>query len=333
MTHHKKKTAYHSKSCFTDIEKYHGNGNDFLFLPFSIFSKFSSRKELKKFLNKICHRQLSIGSDGVIIYQVQKITKKIHFIIVNADGSFAETCGNALRCFGLFLFRHNLWNGQTSLKVYRPKLPNYIKRDLDTSENYLLQTHDPFAFIEKLRLLNSEKYQQGRAIVNVIFFPSKHINLWREPKELNINGFKSAVFVQLENPHLIFYSSNFKTFKEKDYAEFGKKIQKHYEANISMVFSNDKKECNGFQVCTYERGAGLTQACGSGAIATALALKFIRKIQDLKDPIKLYMPGGLIEVQEFDMDKQSFCSHEDYLIRLSGQAEFIFSARIRVASA
>lgn len=81
------------------FEKYHGNGNDFIFMEESVLAPLQSIDELREFVQKLCSVHFSIGADGVVFYKMSHVDDT-RVLIVNSDGSFASTCGNALRCLG-----------------------------------------------------------------------------------------------------------------------------------------------------------------------------------------------------------------------------------------
>lgn len=290
-----------------NFEKYHGIGNDFIFIPHSFLKNFKSVLDIKKFCLKICHRNYGIGADGVIFYRVAKASKRFEMLIVNCDGSLGATCGNALRCFGLKLFREKAWDGKNVSSVFRLDISKKNRKGLLQDEHFALQTKQPFS-----TLLKVEDYNKNQ-------FSAKISILFRAPQKIEHDKVSNAIFVQLENPHLVFLSKNFEHFTNEQCIQFGKKIQKNLNANIDMLVLPEKIEAEKtqFSLRVFERGAGLTMACGSGAVASALALRFANHVPNRQNSVVLNMPGGLVEVL---LPKNDY----DNII-LRANAQFVFS--------
>ena len=86
--------------------KMHGTGNDFIFLLDLDNKYIGQESELAK---KLCHRRFGIGADGLVLVRKSEIAD-IKMVIVNSDGSAANMCGNAIRCFGKYVFENNIIN-------------------------------------------------------------------------------------------------------------------------------------------------------------------------------------------------------------------------------
>ena len=84
--------------------KMHGTGNDFIFL-LDLDNKYIGQEE--SLAKKLCHRRFGIGADGVVLVRKSDIAD-IKMVIINSDGSWANMCGNAIRCFGKYVYERNI---------------------------------------------------------------------------------------------------------------------------------------------------------------------------------------------------------------------------------
>ena len=82
--------------------KMHGTGNDFIFLLDLNNEYVGQESNLAK---KLCHRRFGIGADGIVLVRKSDIAD-VRMVIVNSDGSAANMCGNAIRCFGKYVFEN-----------------------------------------------------------------------------------------------------------------------------------------------------------------------------------------------------------------------------------
>jgi diaminopimelate epimerase len=291
------------------FQKYHGNGNDFIFLDKDVFDSFATLFELRQFILKICHRNFGAGADGVVF--CDRFTNRI--LIFNSDGSLAATCGNALRCYGLKLLQEKRWDG-CSLVFVKRLVPVLIERhSLEPSEIFARDSTESFATLVEG---NADSKQvcvgMGReSQVKVLALPERK---------------DDCVFVQLSNPHLVFVSSLFCSFKEEQYKQFGQWAQGEFLntisvqiplSNISMVSLSETQPAS-WSLVVYERGAGLTLCCGSGAVASRVALEVLDLVKLSEDKISFNLPGGFVDVSSRNIQGTNQRA-------LSGSAEMVFS--------
>lgn len=314
-----------------EFEKFHGNGNDFIFISSGVLSSFETIAGLRDFVQKICRRRFSVGADGVVFYHAA-LQDQIQILIVNSDGSFASTCGNALRCLGLKLIRDGIWDRKNAVQVSR-LVPAWIQKqekNLLAEENLIL-VQDVFA-----TLLPGEDAPDSIAVAmglekEVRPTPLRENALAAFGKDLD---FFTPIFVQLANPHWVFFSTKFKSFGPKEFEAFGQFAQTELRnktlldpvplSNISMITldsipSHDKISCQThWNLTVYERGAGLTSCCGSGATASRIALESVGLVSDQTDQIVFHMSGGDVSIS-----KQALVNSHPQRI-LQGQVEFVF---------
>ncbi|KAB8040541.1 hypothetical protein GCL60_01085 [Silvanigrella paludirubra] len=317
-----------------EFEKFHGASNDFIFISDSYLKFFSNQNELKKFAEKICDRNQGIGADGVVFYQypLDQNTTLVNILIINSDGSFAGTCGNALRCLGLKLIQDKKWDGLNSFPIFR-LLPAFFTNQLETilsEEEFILQKNS-FAVLTKANVHNLND-------ANVSVAMGKEIEIFQTPIQdhslANFGNFENItpIFVSLSNPHWVFISSEFLKFNKKMYEEFGHYAQNDLRqkalknkiplANIGML-SFHEKNVSHWNLVVYERGAGLTACCGSGGVAARIALEHSLNISTQLNEVFFKMPGGIISISKI-------ITIENYGEQriLSGPSKKVFSGNI-----
>jgi diaminopimelate epimerase len=220
--------------------KMHGLGNDFVVLDFR-------RTALPLGARSVCalaDRRTGIGCDQVILLEPPRHpAARVLMRIRNADGSEAEACGNATRCIADLLYR---------------------------------ETGDPHARIETIAgLLEAEALADGRIAVDM--GPARRG--WREIPlarpmdtdhvELSVGPLSDPVCTNIGNPHATFFVD---LVDEVDLAALGPALE--YDplfperANIGVATIRDRAH---IRLRVWERGAGITAACGSGACAALVA--------------------------------------------------------------
>ena len=227
--------------------KMHGLGNDYVYMD-AINQKIEKRSELAKFVSD---RHFGIGSDGLIlICPSEKADFRMQMF--NQDGSEAEMCGNGIRCVGKFVYDKGLTNKET---ITVETLAG-IKTLVMTAKNGKIETArvdmgEPILEPEKIPVISKEN-------------PVKNLKLNEEDKEFNFTC------VSMGNPHAV-------TFIEEDVNKFdickyGSKLEINSvfpkKANIEFINVIDDKN---LKMRVWERGAGETLACGTGACAVAVA--------------------------------------------------------------
>lgn len=307
------------------FEKFHGNGNDFLFFEKRTLILFNSLSAIREFAIKTCNRNLGPGADGLVFYD----SEQHQLLIVNSDGSFAATCGNALRCYGLKLLREELWQGESFISITR-LIPSQSleKAQLDKSESFLFLKHDPIAI-----LMAGERKKQK---INVAMGWERQVEVFDVPE--NRWGFSHSlmVSVQLSNPHLVFVSPHFSSFSLEEYKKFGQWAQNEVTkifperipvSNIGMVNLQEGGRSTEFNLVVYERGAGLTLCCGSGAVAAMVALEALHLIESGCEKVSFNLLGGSVDMMIYRPDReeaafQSFCLGQQRI--LAGPAQFVY---------
>lgn len=262
--------------------KMHGTGNDFIIIEDMESSLTLEESNLAK---KLCHRRFGIGADGLILVKKSNIAQ-IKMVIINSDGSYANMCGNGIRCFAKYVYERNI-----------------IK-----DEELVVETGDG----NKVIRLEIEDNKVKNIIVNMgkISFSGELIPLKNRKElideEIFVNG-KSfrATSILLGVPHTVIFNDN------DDYnVEEGKYIEKHNlfleGTNVNFIKVINK---NNIEVETWERGAGKTFSCGTGCCASAVVCN---KLGKTDEEITVKVPGGIVYVKI-----------ENNQVFMSGKAQFI----------
>ncbi|MDF2549134.1 MAG: Diaminopimelate epimerase [Chlamydiales bacterium] len=207
--------------------KYSGCGNDFIFID------MSQHKELvieKKVIQRLCHRQIGIGADGLILLKRGKHPIMEYY---NCDGSFGEMCGNGLRCTAHAAYQLGWIEREGFIEVQGVPLAVKVEGDEVTAEIGPVLPHffnEPFAF-------KGETLQVSFVTVGV----PHAVVILEEPRDLDL---------QEIGPFL------------RSHPRFAK------GANVNILKADPSSHT--LSLRTYERGVeGETLACGSGAVASA----------------------------------------------------------------
>ncbi|MGC0372121.1 MAG: hypothetical protein DGJ47_000826 [Rickettsiaceae bacterium] len=255
--------------------KMHGLGNDFVIIEQKDVPEHVSSKQLAIIISD---RHLGIGCDQFIIYQPMSV--KIKMEIYNNDGSRAMACGNASRCIARLLFDKT---GKTKTIL------NINDREV----------------ICKYHTSESIAVDMGEFSFEKSWMP-KQEQLWSIAEKYMIEP-KEMLCVDVANPHLVIFSELSKKFQKT----VGKNFQNSelFPDGVNVSFA--KIQGDDIKLKVWERGAGFTHACGSGAIATFAAANKLAFVQD-KAKVKF-------EYGELLMHKKN-----DSII-MSGPATYSFS--------
>lgn len=259
--------------------KMHGCGNDFIIID-SMAGEQAGLEELAK---RLCHRRFGVGADQLLTVCPSKVAD-FKMEIYNADGGQVEMCGNGIRCFARYVFTRGLTQKtelevETLAGIMRPQ----IKGD-------------------QVEVDMGEPILEGRKIpVNA---DGKIMNY-----PLEVEGQKYSVFcVSMGNPHCVLYVDDPELL---DLERIGPKFENHpffpNRINTEFVKVLGPREV---RVRVWERGAGETWACGTGACAVgvvgALAGKTERELTvhllggdlaiDWRSDNRVYMTGPAEEV-------------------------------------
>ncbi len=228
-----------------EFEKVHGLGNDFI-----LFEDDGKPRDWNKLAAKLCERRLSVGADGILIV-LPSSNADIRMRIINADGSEAEMCGNGIRCFAKYVYERGIVKNQdmtveTLAGIMRPKLiiENGVVTDVCVDMGY-----------PEFDRASIPMQGEGEAT----------------DVEIEAGGQKVTVTSLLMGvPHTVVLTDG---IDDEAAARLGSAIEKHAvyprKTNVNFVQVIDR---DNIRVLTWERGAALTFACGTGSCASVVAL-------------------------------------------------------------
>lgn len=274
------------------FDKMHGLGNDFVFI------KDTENAECEKFkradfLKKICDRHLGIGCDLVVIYK-QKSSENFEANFFNADGTQAEICGNAARCLGK-LIAEKKHVQKINLRCGEKKYSIEIH-----GENISVNMGQPKFSPELIGLPNDDF-----DFLNM----QNHVKL---PKNFADIAVINMACVSIGNPHLVIFFE--KLAKMNLINALGKFLEKYplFKNRINVSFAEIPSP-DEISLVVFERGVGVTQACGSGATATAY-LAWRKNFVEAKK-ISVHQAGGDLIIY----------INDDESVTQSGSATYVFS--------
>ena len=263
------------------FEKYHGAGNDFVIMNEKdlIEKGIPDYNELAK---QVCDRHFGIGADGLLI--LKYVANMPFMFYYNSDGSQAPMCGNGIRCFSNYL-RNNNVEQENSFIVKTLSGDLFIETSMDEEENiFSVKVNMGKPIFEVKKLINTDKER----------FLKEKINI--DGKEIEIS------YIFMGTDHSVIFVDD---FSEYDIDDLGKKIENYTElfpkkVNVNFVKVTDR---NNMEVITWERGAGRTLACGTGATASAV----LGRIFDLTDEkVNVKVPGGQLTIEYSQEEDDAF---------------------------
>lgn len=267
--------------------KYHGLGNDFIIIN-NLDNSILLDNEI---IETMCHRRFGIGADGVILVQRSNIAD-IRMIIYNSDGSRPEMCGNGIRCFSKYVFDHKIIKGkQISIETDA----GIMNIDINVKKDKV---------VSAIVNMGKPDFDAGKLTSN----PTKP-QLINESIMVGDETFSITSLI-MGVPHTVIFTEHI----EDEYIQhYGKLIENHYmfpnKTNVNFVKIIDY---DNIIIRTWERGAGYTLACGTGAcacVAAGVIQKLINEkvnvqlrggdlIIHWKDKGDIYMEGPAVEVYE-----------------------------------
>lgn len=242
------------------LTKLHGLGNDFL-VHFGGSSEAGDRADLAR---RVCARHHGVGADGLLSGVPGEAPERWTMTLHNADGSLAEMSGNGIRCFAHAITRH-----------LGPGCPAELHITTDGGERVVSvqSTPDPRVIVAMVDM--------GPAVIGPIM---------RADGRPDRRRIHQAATFDLGNPHLVLLVDD---PNEVDVAAEGPEWEALFPDGINVHFVIADGDAALTQV-TWERGAGVTEACGTGACAATAA---VHRWGLVGDDVTVTMPGGSVRVQ------------------------------------
>lgn len=259
------------------FHKMHGLGNDYVVIDESSEELIPEYKKTDV-VKSLCRRSFSIGADGVIFVSPSNVAD-IKFRIFNSDGSEAEMCGNGIRCFGKYVYENDVLK-QEKMSVETlggiKELVLKVERDV----------------VELIRVdmgTASFKTRDVPMISDAEEFVDQELKVGDEPIKLTS--------ISVGNPHAVIFTEN---MEEIALDHLGPLIENHESfperINVHFVSVTSPKEV---EMITWERGAGFTLACGTGATSTVISGY---RLGLLDKDVLVHLPGGLLQITVYEND-------------------------------
>ena len=281
--------------------KMHGCGNDYIYVNTMEQSVPNPQEAAIRWSD----RHKGIGSDGLVLIGKSPVPEAdFSMRIFNADGSEAMMCGNASRCIGKYLYeKTHPWplpvkegNGYQETEI----------RLLTLSGVKILCLHIVDGVVERVTV------DMGEPVLE------------NESQFLGNRVLDKGTFVSMGNPHYVIFTGDV-----DQVGETGRALERHpaFPQRCNIEFAQivsggttDKTKADHATIRTrvWERGSGITEACGTGACATAVAAALTGKAGRKSD---IVMDGGVLSIEWRKADNHVY---------MTGPAEFVFDGEIEI---
>jgi diaminopimelate epimerase len=280
--------------------KMHSLGNDFIVID----TRNANSNKLSLLAKNLCDRRFGIGADQLLLLgDSQKADFKMR--IFNADGSEVEMCGNGIRCLGKYIWDKRISGQQSAVsRKNASHFANNLSIETLAGIKYLRKTGELIEVNMGEPILEPEKIpvkiSQQSAIVNY-------------PLKIKDKTFKITC-VSMGNPHAVIVV---KDVRSVPLSHYGPIIENHrlFPKRTNVEFIQISNKTN-IKMRVWERGAGETMACGTGASASAVASALMglttRKVT-------IHLPGGRLLIN---------WSEEDNHVYMTGDAVKVFEGTI-----
>lgn len=280
-----------------DFVKMHGLGNDFVIMDLlrEEMGDKPGDRSLPDFARWICDRHFGVGADGLVLLLPSGLAD-VRMRIFNPDGSEAQMCGNAIRCVAKYVYMCNILPGATSIRVETLAgiiVPEVIVQD---------------GVVQGVRVDMGRPRLAPREIP--VIAPGERV----VGMEAGFGGRNFAITcVSMGNPHCVIFGDDPDSI---DVASLGPVIENDpmFPEKTNVEFAQALHDGR-IKMRVWERGAGLTLACGTGACATVVA-GALMGIAPRETDVDL--PGGRLHIN---------WAGDDH-VYMTGPAEFVFKGEI-----
>lgn len=262
--------------------KMHGLGNDYVYV--NCFDVAMTAEDAPGISRVVSDRHRGIGSDGLILIAPAEagVDADVRMIMFNADGSRGEMCGNGVRCVGKFAVDHGLCSPSSN----------------DSSGQRLVRVQTDRGVLALTAYLGDDgRVDRVRVDMGAPILKSSEIPIVFDFKRcidapLKVGGLALTITcVSMGNPHAVAFVEDVKAFELE---RIGPLVERHAmfpnRVNFHVVTPASRTEAT---MRTWERGSGITQACGTGACAVHVA----GVLEDrFERSVLLHLPGGDLEI-------------------------------------
>ena len=272
----------------------HGLGNDYIYVDVTRY-ELQNPERLSVLWSD---RHTGIGSDGLVLIGRSDVAD-FSMRIFNADGSEALMCGNASRCIGKYLYENHLTN-KTKITLETLSGIKTIQINLDSDGN-----------------IETVSVDMGKSkLLNIIGLGGSERTLKGEKIESCGRKF-TATAIDMGNPHLVLFVPD---AEQVDVTSIGSELEFNpmfpNRANIEFAQIIDR---NHIRMRVWERGSGITQACGTGACATAVSAAMAGLTN--ADCCYIQMDGGTLQISY---------NTENHQVIMTGTATKVFDGEIEI---
>ncbi len=229
-------------------------------------------------------RHKGIGSDGLVLIDRSPVPEADYAMrIFNADGSEAMMCGNASRCIGKYLYERGLTD-KTEIRL------------LTLSGIKTLLLHIYNNKVERVTVDMGEPVLEDESL----FIGNRRLD--------------KGIFVSMGNPHYVIFTDDI-----DQVGEAGRLLEHHpaFPQRCNIEFAKIEQD-GSIRTRVWERGSGITQACGTGACATAVAACLSGRAGRESD---IVMDGGMLHIEWRESDNH---------VCMTGPAEFVFDGEAKL---
>ena len=275
------------------FSKMHGLGNDFII----IYGEKSLPQNAADLAVKLCNRYFGFGADG-LVYILPSGRADFRMRIINSDGTEAEQCGNAIRCVAKYVYDKG-----------------YVRKERLTVETLGAGVQDLSLDIEDGRV-QTVRVDMGEPVLEGLEVPTvlDQNPVLNHPVEVEGRVFRFTA-VSMGNPHCVIYVDDAVRF---DLMAWGPKLEGHplFPKKINVEFATVRDRGH-VDMRVWERGAGPTLACGTGACATLVA-SVLNGFTDRSSVVSL--KGGELFIEWNEKDNHVY---------MTGPAEFVYEGTAR----
>jgi diaminopimelate epimerase len=273
--------------------KMHGNGNDYVYV--NAFAETVA--DPARLARQISDRHFGVGGDGLILICPSEIAD-VRMRMFNADGSEAEMCGNGIRCLAKYAFEHGI-SKRNPMTVETGRGVVSLQLQLDGKH------------------VRGVTVNMGQPILELTKIPvdSKFLKASSRPNEysFSVDGSEicNAALVSMGNPHVVIFVQD---VNQIDVAQLGPLVE-HYQAFPRRINAHwaQVKSRGEIIMRTWERGSGITLACGTGACAVCVAGQITGRSNR---KILAHLPGGDLTLE---------WRQKDNCVYMTGPAVEVFS--------
>jgi len=278
------------------LQKVHGSGNDFFILDERTLIDWDEEK-MQALRQAIIGRKNGLlkGADGLLLVSEGRIGTAGQMRVINSDGSEASMCGNGLRTVARYLKEHDRLEGNFTVQTMYADLAVGQDSDFaDGVESYRVQI-SPVSFAAESMKLNWE----GELINQKLPALSETLRF---------------TAVSVPNPHLIAFVDH-ETLQSDELVRIASYLNSenpYFADGVNVTFVEILEELR-IATRTYERGVGLTNACGTAMSASSLVYVLLYQPDAFEEKIDVFNPGGMVKTIVHQ-------NGENYAIELIGNA-------------